>query len=271
MKKFLLCVAMLATALYANTLEEIKEKGVIRIGVLNDQAPFSTHIDGEYQGFEIDMAKAVTKEIFGDAVKIEWVGFDNLEDRITYLEQNKVDLDIANFTKTEERGKRIDFCNPYFSIGLGLLVNKGSTIQQPKDLTGLKIAVQGNSTGEMYLNERGDATIVAVDKSNEAYDLLKQGKVDGYLNNSLTVMVYPILDDKVTVPKTMRRIGSFGYLCPAVAKDNVELREAVNKAMVTLSKTRFMRGIYEETFGVFYRGEADPDSFLLEELYRMYN
>jgi len=272
MKKILLGLAVVASAMFANTLDEILASRVIRVGVLNDQAPFSSKSDGVYKGFEIQMAEAVVKKLFGpEGGKIEWVGFDNLEDRMTYLQENRVDLEFSNFTKTAERDKLVDFCNPYFSVGLGLLLKKDKTVAHERDLEGLRIAVQNKSTGEAYLLKRGDVTIVGFDKSEDAYKALRNGQVDGYINNSLTVMVYPIIDDTVYVPSNMRTIGTMGYLVPVIAEGNKALQERVNEIMIELSKERFFHGIYEDTFGVFYRGTADPNFFLLEDLYRMYD
>ncbi|MFR8440407.1 MAG: hypothetical protein ACLVCW_01460 [Campylobacter sp.] len=63
MKVFVLA-ALLLGFLSANSLNQIKKDRLVRIGVYNDQPPFSALVDGKYRGFEMSWRKA--QEIFGD-------------------------------------------------------------------------------------------------------------------------------------------------------------------------------------------------------------
>ena len=84
-------------------LEKIKENGVIRIGVFSDKPPFG-YVDenGDNQGYDVYLAKRIAKDLLGDESKIEFVLVE-AANRVEYLESNKVDLILANFTVTDER------------------------------------------------------------------------------------------------------------------------------------------------------------------------
>jgi len=267
MKKLLLLGA-LCGALFANSLEEIQEKKVIRIGVTNHQPPFSSVVNGERVGFESDMGKEIAKRLLGDEGKIEWTGITNSKDRITYLQENKLDLILANFTVTEDRKKQVDFCEPYFTVALGLVSRVDNRISTPADMEGKKIAVQANSTAETYVKDKG-ADIIHITKSRDAFEMVRNGEADGFINDNLIVMAYPIEDGRVIVPETMRNLGATSYLAPAVQKGNYKLRDKINEIMMELSKEQFFVGIYNNTLDVFYKGQAKPDMFLLESIYQI--
>ena len=80
MKKLFLLLVFCFSCIFANSLSEIRQSQVVRIGVDKDQMPFSRLKDGEFQGFEIDMAKAMAIDIFGGkngAIKFVPVDFSD--------------------------------------------------------------------------------------------------------------------------------------------------------------------------------------------------
>jgi len=77
--------------------------------------------DGKFQGFEVTLAEALSKDIFGGkAGKVECVPVKASE-RLKALEENKVDMVLATFTITNERKQLVDFTTPYFSVNIGVL------------------------------------------------------------------------------------------------------------------------------------------------------
>ena len=83
----------------SGSLDEIKKRGTIKIGVFSDKAPFG-YVDsnGKNQGFDVYIAKRFAKDLLGDESKVEFVLVDAAS-RVAYLESKKVDLIMANFTK----------------------------------------------------------------------------------------------------------------------------------------------------------------------------
>ncbi|MCI6989049.1 MAG: transporter substrate-binding domain-containing protein [Campylobacter sp.] len=273
MRKIFLMIAMLATMLFSNSLDEIKAKGEIRIGVWNDQAPFGSYVDGKFEGFEIEMAKTIGNAILSGKGIVTLVGIDNTKQRVEFLQQNKVDAIVASFSMTEERKKLVDFSMPYFTQTLGILAPKTSNIKTLKDLYNIRLAVQSNSPGEDFINQVGRhnfTNLVMVGPTADGYRAVKDGKADAYLNDLLIVLAYPIIDSTVGVPETLRTLGNNDYMGVGVAKGNKELLDEINKQMIKFSKERYFREIYSQTFGVFYRDSIDPGIFLLEDLYRIY-
>ena len=63
--KLLFIAALFCVALFADSLDQIRQNGVIRIGVRDAHPPLCESNGGKFEGFEIDLANAIAKEIFG--------------------------------------------------------------------------------------------------------------------------------------------------------------------------------------------------------------
>ena len=81
-----------------NTLEAIKQKGVVTIGVFSDKPPFGfINKDGKNDGFDVYLSKQIAKDLLGDENKVK---FELVEaaSRVEFLKSGKVDIIMANFT-----------------------------------------------------------------------------------------------------------------------------------------------------------------------------
>ena len=84
------------------SLDDIKNSGKIVIGVFSDKSPFG-YVDenGEYQGYDVELARQIGTDL---GVDVEFVSTE-AANRVEYLETNKVDIILANFTVTDERAE----------------------------------------------------------------------------------------------------------------------------------------------------------------------
>ena len=252
-------------ALFADSLESIRQNGVIRIGVYDGQPPFGELNDGKFEGFEITMAKTIANDLFAPKQgRIEFVPM-NVEDRIPALINNRVDMVIATITITEARSKQIDFSIPYFSVNLGVLTRKDDRIKSLSELRNKKILLESGGTGEAFFRKEGFSNFEFCKIARECYRMLKDGKVDAYATDNLIVLAYPVADNTVEV--VMKNLGSPDFMGIGVQKGNQELLDFVNAELIKLSKEGFFKNAYEETFDPFYRGTADKKYFLLEGIY----
>ena len=93
----------------------------------------------EYQGFDMDLIRAVAKEM-GYTAEIQNVNFDGL---IPAMESGNIDIIASGMTINEERKNQVEFSDPYYISGLTIVVPKDNTdINGFADLKGKKIAVQ---------------------------------------------------------------------------------------------------------------------------------
>ncbi len=131
-----------------NALDQIKRNGLLTVGVKDDVPGFGyvNPKTKQYEGLEIDIAKAIAKKIFGNENKIKFVPV-NAKNRGAFLNQDRVDMVIATFTVTDERKQNFDFSDIYYTDSVGIMVKKASEITSFKNLENKKIGItQGSMT-----------------------------------------------------------------------------------------------------------------------------
>lgn len=109
---------------------------------------------GKLEGFEIDLAKAMTKKILGPNGKCIFVPVTS-GTRVPLLKNGNIDAIMATMTITPEREKQVDFTHSYFDAGQSLLVKKGSPIKNIHDL---------NRPGKVVLGVSGSNSVKNVAK-----------------------------------------------------------------------------------------------------------
>ena len=109
----------------ADNVQKIVDKGVLKVGVKNDVPNFGykNPQTGELEGFEIDLARAIAKDILGDESKVEFTPV-TAQTRGPLLDTGELDMVIATFTITEERKKSYNFSDPYYTDGVAIMVKK---------------------------------------------------------------------------------------------------------------------------------------------------
>ena len=268
MKKIILGILLLFTSsVVANTLSEIRQSGTIRVGVFEAQPPFSKFEDGKFQGFEVTLAEALSKDIFGGkAGKVEFVPVKASE-RLKALEENKVDMVLATFTITNERKQLVDFTTPYFAVNIGVLTRKGDKIKTMSDLHGKPIIAESGTTSEAYFKKEG-FEIINCATAHECYKILKEGKGAGFAHDNLLVLAYAVVDSDTEV--NIKNLGVSDFLGIAVSKGNKDLLEFLNGELIKLSKDGFMKKTYDEAIEPYYKGTAEKKYFLLDDLYSLF-
>jgi polar amino acid transport system substrate-binding protein len=134
---------------------------------------------GNLQGYEIDLAKALVRDLVGkeNAAKLQPV---LNRDRLSMVIDGKVDLAIARVTATESRSRLVNFSIPYYLDGT-LVISKDSSIETLNNLINKRIAVLRNSSTiarVKYFIPK--AQLVGVSAYEEARSLLQSNKIDAF-------------------------------------------------------------------------------------------
>ena len=166
-------------------LQQVLSSHKIRIGVQTEAAPWGVkESDGSYQGFDIDIAKALGKAL---GAQVQFVPETN-ESRIPSILADKVDVVIASFTASDDRSQQVEFTIPYAAGGTLIAVPKDSPIHSYADLAGKSISASRGSIGEGILeNEFPQAKPALYNSFADSVQALKSGKVDGLIENNVIV------------------------------------------------------------------------------------
>jgi polar amino acid transport system substrate-binding protein len=234
---------------FAGTLQEVKERGKLIAGVKTDFPPFG-FLDkkGVIKGFDIDMAKALSKELFGNEEAVEFVPVTT-ENRIAFLTSKKIDIIVATLTITEERKKKIDFSIPYFVSGELILVQGGSKITKYQDLAGKKVATIRGSVGDIAIREMvPTAERIKFERNLEALQALKKRRVEAFVQDY--VLLYNLVQKNPGL-----RIAGLEPFRPApyglgVRKGDKEWLDFINSTLEKMEKTGEYEKLLEKWFGM---------------------
>jgi general L-amino acid transport system substrate-binding protein len=136
-----------------STLAAVRSRGhsVVGVNASNPGLAFLQE-DGKYEGFEIDLARALSVAVFGSPDKVEFRPLTSKE-RFVALQSGEIDVLIrsatANMTRDTELG--LNFLSPYFYDGQTFIVRGDLNINALEDLDGATIAVLTGTTTEMNL------------------------------------------------------------------------------------------------------------------------
>lgn len=215
----------------AGTLEDIKARGKLVVGVKNDYVPYGYLTDkGQIVGFEVSLAKYVAKELLGSEDKIELVPVV-ASNRIEFLTAGRIDVIFATLGVTADREKVIDFTTHYVSApGPSVLMPKAATVSKWEELKGKPVCgIQGSYYNKKMTEEFG-INLVAFKTQPEAYRALKDNRCIGFVFDDMTLhqklKEADWTDYKVAVPP-------YEFLPQAggIRKGDAAFRDAVDKAI----------------------------------------
>lgn len=128
-------------------IPRILARGRLIVGVDNSQylLSFRDALSGELQGFEVDLAREVARDIFGDPSRVDF-RFVASNDRLEALKTGRVDAVVRTMTITRDRQSLVEFSTPYLRTHTRLAVPLQSDIQGVQDLGGRSVCITDNST-----------------------------------------------------------------------------------------------------------------------------
>ncbi len=160
-------------------MKTIQGRGRLIAGVSADTLLLGARnpLNGQIEGFDIDMLKAVSKAIFNDPNKIEYRVITTAQ-RIPALTDGSVDIVARAMTINCDRWKQIDFSTEYYRAGQKVLVAKGAPVNSMADLKGKRVCAPNGSTSMDKLRTFPGLIPVGSDTHTGCLVLFQQGKVD---------------------------------------------------------------------------------------------
>ncbi|HEY0451319.1 glutamate ABC transporter substrate-binding protein [Actinophytocola sp.] len=152
----------------------------LTIGIKFDQPGLGQKTPSGYEGFDVDVATYIAKELGVDASNIDWVEAKSA-DRETLIKNGDVDFIVATYSITDKRKAEIDFAGPYFVAHQDLLVRKDETsITGPDSLNGKKLcSVTGSTSAQRVKDEfAGKVDLQQYGGYSECLTGLESGAVD---------------------------------------------------------------------------------------------
>lgn len=201
--------------------------------------------NGNWTGFDMDLMTAIAKR-YGLTLEVTKQPFDGI-----WLAPAAGTCDIvaSSITITEERAQNAAFSDPYFDADQSLLVRSedAATYVDLASLAGKTIAVQTGTTGEAYAKENaGDAKVQSFDDAAAMFAALEGKQVDAVLQDLPINAFRAVKQGNTQVTATFPTEEKYGF---AMAKDNVDLLDAVNESLNEFRAGGVYDEIYQKYFG----------------------
>jgi polar amino acid transport system substrate-binding protein len=174
---------ILGRSALAITLDEIKKRGKIVVGIQGDNPPWGfVNSTGVQEGFDADVAALYVKEL---GVRLEFVPLE-VANRIPALTAGRVDCLFATMAMFPDRAKAVQFSKPYVANIIVLIAPKATQIKTNADMGKLKaIAVPRASAQDTQVtrNAPPGTNILRLDGDAAAIQAMLSGQVDAVGGN----------------------------------------------------------------------------------------
>ena len=197
--------AFVATAVQANTLRTVKNRGEVVCGVSQGLPGFSNPDNqGSWTGIDVDICRALAAAIFGNPKAVKYTAL-SAKERITALQSGEVDLLARNTTWSMHRDTAlgVDFAAVNYYDGQGFMVRKELGVRSAKELDGATLCTNQGTTTELnaadYFRANGmKYDMVAFEKADEAIAAYNTGRCDAYTTDHSALYAQRL---KLTDPK----------------------------------------------------------------------
>ena len=221
----------------------------LRVGTHPTFAPFE-FLDSssrEYVGFDMDMIREIGKRMIV-VMEFFYMGFDGL---IPALMTNNIDIVVSGVTITEERNKRVDFCEPYYQSGQCLMIRVGdeAKYQKIEDLHNKTIAVQIGTTGADKAKDIPGAKVTNYNATSEAFMALTSRNAEAVVHDRPVLAYFmktqPRMSQSLQLQPAIEDAQQYGF---AVKKGNKELLDKLNKGLEAGRQAGEAKQIYSKWF-----------------------
>ena len=168
-----------------NHLDEIKQRGVLMVGMSTFVPWAMNDKEGNLVGFEIDVAKELAKDM---GVKVEFVP-TKWSGIIPALLTGKFDVIIGGMGITDERAKKVDFSEPYDYSGMSIVASrlKAPGLKKLSDFDNSKISIAvrlGTTAAESAKKNFPNAQLKQFDDEAQAVQELLTDRVHAVVSSS---------------------------------------------------------------------------------------
>ncbi|WP_139520454.1 transporter substrate-binding domain-containing protein [Helicobacter pylori] len=245
-----------------DALEVIKQRGVLKVGVFSDKPPFgSVDSKGQYQGYDVVIAKRMALDLLGDENKIEFIPVE-ASARVEFLKANKVDIIMANFTRTKEREKVVDFAKPYMKVALGV-ISKDGVIKNIEELKDKELIVNKGTTADFYFTKNyPNIKLLKFEQNTETFLALLNNKATALAHDNTLLLAWAKQHPEFKLGITS--LGDKDVIAPAIKKGNPKLLEWLNNEIDSLISSDFLKEAYKETLEPVYGDENKPEEIIFE-------
>ena len=255
MKKYLalLLAAIMALSLAACASTSKTEETASAKLTMATEATFPPYeyYDGDaIVGIDVEVAQAIAEKL-GMELEVTDIAFDS---NIPGIQTGKYDMGMAGMTVTDERKEQVNFSDSYATGVQVVIVKDDSPITSVDDLfadgASTVVGTQAGTTGFIYatsdIEDAGLGTVKSFGKTTDAVEALKNGQVDCVILDNEPAKALVAANEGLHILDTEYAVEDYAI---AIAKENTDLLEKVNKALSELTADGTLQSIVDKYIG----------------------
>ena len=252
MKKYLalLLAAIMALSLAACASTSKTEETASAKLTMATEATFPPYeyYDGDaIVGIDVEVAQAIAEKL-GMELEVTDIAFDSI---IPGVQTGKYDMGMAGMTVTDERKEQVNFSDSYATGVQVVIVKDDSPITSVDDLfadgASTVVGTQAGTTGFIYatsdIEAAGLGTVKSFGKTTDAVEALKNGQVDCVILDNEPAKALVAANEGLHILDTEYAVEDYAI---AIAKENTDLLEKVNKALAELTADGTLQSIVDK-------------------------
>ena len=252
MKKYLalLLAAIMALSLAACASTSKTEETASAKLTMATEATFPPYeyYDGDaIVGIDVEVAQAIADKL-GMELEVTDIAFDSI---IPGVQTGKYDMGMAGMTVTDERKEQVNFSDSYATGVQVVIVKDDSPITSVDDLfadgASTVVGTQAGTTGFIYatsdIEDAGLGTVKSFGKTTDAVEALKNGQVDCVILDNEPAKALVAANEGLHILDTEYAVEDYAI---AIAKENTDLLEKVNKALSELTADGTLQSIVDK-------------------------
>ena len=212
--------------------------------------PYEYYDGDAIVGIDVEVAQAIAEKL-GMELEVTDIAFDSI---IPGIQTGKYDMGMAGMTVTDERKEQVSFSDSYATGVQVVIVKDGSPITSVDDLlaagANTVVGTQAGTTGFLYatsdIEEAGLGTVKSFGKTTDAVEALKNGQVDCVILDNEPAKALVAANEGLHILDTEYAVEDYAI---AIAKENTELLEKVNKALSELKADGTLQSIVDKYIG----------------------
>lgn len=256
MKLFLTAMMVIASlfqsSAFSSDLDTILKDRKIRIAVDTTYPPMEFEgDDGKPTGLDVELAGEIAKrlKVSAEFIVMPWDGI------LAGLKSNRYDMIMSSMNITDERKQQVNFV-PYISMGQVFLTKKNAPkITKEKELAGLVVAVQADTTSYTAVENFKKSGIAikeikAFKNATETFSAIKANQAQVVVIDEAVGLYYSGMDSKsFSVTGQAMKPEPIGI---AIAKTDIKLQRTLTNIMKQIKDDGTFKNIYKKWL------KADP-------------
>ncbi|WP_347902583.1 transporter substrate-binding domain-containing protein [Pseudomonas purpurea] len=242
----LLSLPLVSTCAFAELIDDVNDRGELRIALEANTPPFNFKDDGKLTGFEVELGQLLAGEL---DVRADFVVAEE-SDLLPGVESGKYDIAINHIAMTPELKDRFDFSEPYSYSSAQLIVRKEE--QRPLGtLQALKGQALGVAQGSQFVDQARTVEGIDLRSYPDAQQPIKEvadKQIDAAISDRLLIP-YAIRESRLPV-KEGAKVGPTLSLGIPFQKGNPAFQASLDSALQRIKADGRLMALSEKWFGM---------------------